>query len=1318
LRVREDANGHFHYDHDVSSVEEIENPSDPSHPVPNRGAGHSGSDQTEVPSNKNRLHAWWHEVNLDDNGAPPHFRQQGARGAVSFANGKTVIHLFKTADLSTFLHETGHVLFHEMQSMVEQGIAQPDTAADLQTLHDFAGVKPGGKLDVAGEEKIMRAFEGYLREGKAPSVELSGPFARIRSWLTSIYRNVTALGVEPTDAVRGVFDRMLASHEDIADAQEYYSRKGEVLNLIKASDEEKAALHAKQNKANEDALTKQTRAYLKSYFKAVGGVSAVREVAKKEVEGSKVYSALETAKEGKIAESSIEAALGKEGLKNFKEKYPTLVSKNGRHTLESLAIQHEFDSPESLADNLTSAVPKAEAVKNYTQHLVAAKEQELRDEITKRGATPADGAMHTNGSLSYLIAETQLMAKQLSGPGRPRVRIEERVFRDAAREAISNMSVKRAVRHDLFAKAEARLARQVLEHAKRGDWEKALEARQKQMAQHAMVQEAISARDERQAIERRYAPTKLSSKLKTTDRQFRDPVLQILSTYGFTDAKPSAPYDLTQLAPVDSALFSQLPTWIVKGQNAVDDYRNLTFGQLQDVDAAARSVLSFGSDTMKSAKAGQEQSKAATVAKSVEAMAKLKDATVAQAGDPSLRYVKLRTADWMKSSVMKMQFIASIVDHFKNGVMTDLYNRVLDAEAKQTDTRVKVWDSLAEPMKNIRAAIQRINKEYGATHFDIPELPLPDAMRKAGRGKWTGEMLISAMMNTGNEGNISSLKNGYNFTDDQLQKIASHFTKGELDSVQKTWDAIDTLYKPLKETTEHVYDRDVSKVAPTRRTWQTRDGDVVDLEGGYYPLAFDAEINDTAGRFSEDDIMASKNAAMFRSSKPGDGMTKDRVTGHSLPPMLALRVLAGHVDDTSHFIHYAAVMRDMNAVTADPAWKSKFTDKMGNGLYKETRNWLKDQAVPKRNPMSEVMRGVDKVMGYTKAATTSAILGFKLWTPLLWRTSIFNTATELSRGGHESGWKSMYEGYKFLGTKGLGTSLLGMSNTESAKRVYEKSAFMRNNAKNFDQAIREDLERTVSGEREFKLPGVKPFTMSDVRHFGFAWLTANDRAIKMPGWAGAYSKYHRLMADPKDSDEDTESKAIEYADSVISRSQPSARRAELNALQRDDGLLHYVMVFQTWSQVYGNRLLYNNRAWQEGAMSNKQYYTHVAQEVFLEPIARLMLAGAIAGTLPSWYEYPMASVENLLQWMPGLNNLTDMLEGGFSADKTAPSVAEPLKRANNLRNSLKSSNFNPAEFAWDLARMTDFFTGLGVTNIIKDLVNGGAVVTGQKKPLH
>jgi GNAT superfamily N-acetyltransferase len=163
---------------------------------------------------------------------------QEARGA--FNPASLSITLLKGADLSTFLHESGH-FFLEVQT---------DIAAKLQQEAEIFGMdtlKPGERQILADNDALLRwfgienlaewynldfeqkrsyheqfarGFEAYLFEGKAPSIELQGLFQRFRAWLLSVYRELKALNVELTDEVRGVFDRLLATNEQITLAEQ------------------------------------------------------------------------------------------------------------------------------------------------------------------------------------------------------------------------------------------------------------------------------------------------------------------------------------------------------------------------------------------------------------------------------------------------------------------------------------------------------------------------------------------------------------------------------------------------------------------------------------------------------------------------------------------------------------------------------------------------------------------------------------------------------------------------------------------------------------------------------------------------------------------------------------------------------------------------------------------------------------------------------------------------------------------------------------------------------------------------------------------
>ncbi len=161
---------------------------------------------------------------------PANAYEQSARGKIQFPTDLTdapsVISLLERADLSTFLHESGHFFFEVMTDMAAQPDAPAQIQQDVQTLLDWYGIDsletwqqmaPDARREY--HEQFARGFEAYLFEGKAPSVEMQGLFQRFRAWLVAVYKNLRNLDVELTDEVRGVMDRMLATDTQIEEAQ-------------------------------------------------------------------------------------------------------------------------------------------------------------------------------------------------------------------------------------------------------------------------------------------------------------------------------------------------------------------------------------------------------------------------------------------------------------------------------------------------------------------------------------------------------------------------------------------------------------------------------------------------------------------------------------------------------------------------------------------------------------------------------------------------------------------------------------------------------------------------------------------------------------------------------------------------------------------------------------------------------------------------------------------------------------------------------------------------------------------------------------------
>ena len=170
---------------------------------------------------------------------------QEAKG--SFSPNELMIRLTKAQDLSTYLHESGHFFLHMLVRLAQRPDAPADIKTDAETALKYMGVEATADTDIFetwqlmsideqrfGHEKFARAFEVYLEEGKAPSVALQPVFAKFRSWLINVYKalmdkakSISGRGMpfgqvmqaQLNDEVRAVFDRMLATQDEIENAQ-------------------------------------------------------------------------------------------------------------------------------------------------------------------------------------------------------------------------------------------------------------------------------------------------------------------------------------------------------------------------------------------------------------------------------------------------------------------------------------------------------------------------------------------------------------------------------------------------------------------------------------------------------------------------------------------------------------------------------------------------------------------------------------------------------------------------------------------------------------------------------------------------------------------------------------------------------------------------------------------------------------------------------------------------------------------------------------------------------------------------------------------
>lgn len=141
----------------------------------------------------------------------PKIYEQTTRGKIRIReDAKPIITLFKDANESTFVHETGHQWLEELMRDAQHPKAPEGLLTDSKAVLDWFGVKEASEIKTRHHEQFARGFERYMMEGKAPSQGLAKVFAAFRDWLTRIYQTVDRLKSPINDEIRGVFDRLLA----------------------------------------------------------------------------------------------------------------------------------------------------------------------------------------------------------------------------------------------------------------------------------------------------------------------------------------------------------------------------------------------------------------------------------------------------------------------------------------------------------------------------------------------------------------------------------------------------------------------------------------------------------------------------------------------------------------------------------------------------------------------------------------------------------------------------------------------------------------------------------------------------------------------------------------------------------------------------------------------------------------------------------------------------------------------------------------------------------------------------------------------------
>lgn len=372
----------------------------------------------------------------------------GKRGSITIgANRKMTISLFEKADLSTFLHETGHFYLEVMGDLAARPDAAPQIAEDYAAILAWMGVTSRDQIEVKHHEMFARANEAYLMEGNSPSPALQAAFQRFKSWLMMVYKTVASLDVTLSPQLREVFDRMYATDQQIEAAQNETDYQAMFATAADAGMTElefaayTAAVGQTIEQGKERLQTKLMREMLRERTKQW---KAARETMQAEVDAEvgdePVYQAFEALKNGmtedgiavKLSRAELVREFGAPFLKSLPRGFQRIYAADGGVDLDTAAEMFGFDSGRSMIEAIANMQPRAALVERITNDRMREQHGDIRFDGTI--AAEAINALHNDKREDMLKIELRAIRKKAAEVA-PLIRAERQQSKEAAASA-------------------------------------------------------------------------------------------------------------------------------------------------------------------------------------------------------------------------------------------------------------------------------------------------------------------------------------------------------------------------------------------------------------------------------------------------------------------------------------------------------------------------------------------------------------------------------------------------------------------------------------------------------------------------------------------------------------------------------------------------------------------------------------------------------------------------------------------------------------------------------------------------------------------
>lgn len=865
------------------------------------------------------------------------------RGRITIGDNGVSIELLRTANRSTFLHESGHFFLKVLGDVADAPNAPTDLARDYGIVRDWLGAKEGETITRDQHEQFARGFETYLFEGKAPSEGLRGVFYRFKNWLVRVYRDARALDAPLSNDVRGVFARLLATQEEIAAADRQLPRLFDdprALGLTEAQAAQYERLHAEYRQAAEETLTARLmrdirREESKEWAKLRAPIEA--EV-RRDVDASPLYRALALIGDGKnpdgtpLAEgllpfkldrADVEAQIGK----GRAAQLPRKLFGNEGLSAEVAADMFGYESARAMLEEMAAAPARKDAIRLRTDARMRA---EVGERMTDADVhTAAVQAMLNEKRAQVHRMELELLASnELASvkdlvrsvtkrvPPSEALKVEaERLVREKPMREIGSPAMLRTLETGM-----RRSATEARDAVLRGDLAAAFDAKEREIVASAAYQAAVAARDAmRGTLDEFKTYFRRDREIAAThDLELVNAARAILAAFGLGHAEKSVDAYLEPLARYEPDVYAALKPMIdeatAQAQTVGGSWKNLSYGDFQDLRDVAKALWTVARESRVVEIDGQRIEKDAIVGELASRAAELTK--------PDARPGLTRALEpWDKAKLGLMGVRAGLrrMEHWA---------RAMDNGADDGRFRRYLWNPVSEATTRFRVAKDATLKRYAAIakqldgHMRYEAIPAPELGYTF---KNTGH-LLGAMLHTGNESNLSKLLRGYHWGEqtetgaldrtrwDAFVRRAQRegvLTKAHYDYLQAVWDLFDSFKADAQRAHRAMYGYYFDEIPA--QAFNTAYGQ---YRGGYVPAKVDPWlVSEGAARAERDAIEHGNNSYMFPTT--GRGFTKARVETYAKPLLLDAQLVPTHIDAALRFAHIEPAVKQVGRVVMD-----------------------------------------------------------------------------------------------------------------------------------------------------------------------------------------------------------------------------------------------------------------------------------------------------------------------------------------------------------------------------------------------------------------